>query len=262
MNTSRPGDRSRTTRLLAPLLLLPLAALGCDRPVEPETPPAEAAVDRARKAATFRVTVHNTTGALQPLTPVAVALHNPATGIFRVGAPASPELERVAESGDLGPLVAALQATNQVFDVDVAFGTVAGQPGPILPGASGSVEVQGPPGLRISLVAMLVCTNDGFTGLRGVRLPKKVGQVLTYRSDGYDAGTEQNTEAAGDLVPPCVMATTGAPGGTGADQPAIAEDEVIRHHPGIDGDTDGDDILDAQHQWTDPVTLVEIERVS
>ena len=63
-------------------------------------------------------------------------------------------------------------------------------------------------------------------------------------------------------VPPCVMATTGMEGGTGADQPGLAEDQVIRHHPGIDGDTDGDDILDGQHQWSDPVATIEIERVN
>ena len=106
-----------------------------------------------------------------------------------------------------------------------------------------------------------MCTNDGFTGLRSVRLPREVGETVTYRSDGYDAGTEQNTEARADLVPPCVMATTGSAGGTGADQPGVAEDEVIRHHPGIDADTDGDDVLDARHRWVDPVTRVEIERI-
>lgn len=262
MTTSRETSPARRPiRLAGLLLLLPLAALACDRALQAPDLSASAAADRAREAATYRVTVHNSAGALQPLTPSVVALHNPAVGLFEVGSPASMEVERIAESGDLGPMMSLLEETSQVFDHGVAFGTVDGEPGPILPGASGSVEIQGPPGLRVSLISMLVCTNDGFTGLRSVRLPRKVGETLTYSSDGYDAGTEQNTEASSDLVPPCVMATTGSPGGTGADQPGVAEDEVIRPHPGIDADTDGDDILDAQHQWTDPVARIEIERI-
>ena len=185
-------------------------------------------------------------------------IHNPAVRIFEVGSEASAELERVAESGMLDPLVSRLEGVNQVFDVGVA----TGPGGPILPGESATLHLQGPPGARVSLVSMLVCTNDGFTGLDSSRLPEHVGESVTLTGDGYDAGTEQNTEASGDLVPPCVMATTGMEGGTGADQPGLAEDQVIRHHPGIDGDTDGDDILDGQHQWSDPVATIEIERVN
>lgn len=265
MTTTTPSPRTRTGgrpgRLAVSLLALPLALLACDQPIQAPELSASAAVDRAQEAATYRVTVHNTTGALQPLSPPPVAIHNPGVSLYDVGATASVGVERIAEGGDFGPMVSALEATNQVFDVAVAFGSVNGDPGPILPGTSASVEVQGPPGLRLSLVAMLACTNDGFTGLRSVRLPRDVGETLTYGSDSYDAGTEQNTEAIDDLAPGCVMATTGSPGGTADDQPSVAEDDVIRAHPGIDADTDGDDILDAQHQWSDPSAMIEIERI-
>lgn len=257
-----PRKRPSLSPWLALLLIPAIFAVGCDDPVHPASLSAQVDANRAAKAATYRVTVHNTTEALQPLTPSVVALHNPAADVFEVGEPASAQLERIAESGMNGPLVSLLEGTNQVFDVGVAFGTVEGEPGPILPGASASVEIQGPPGLRLSLVSMLVCTNDGFTGLDAVRLPKRVGESVTHRSAGYDAGTEQNTEAAGDLVPPCVMATTGSEGGTGDDQPAIAEDEVIRHHPGIDeSQVDGDILVPETHQWSDPAATIEIERI-
>lgn len=262
---TRPGlDPRAVVPAVAAALVVALGSYGCEEPATTAAEASQGIDNRHVAAATYRITVTNTTGALQPLTPAAVALHNRAADVFEVGAPASEGVERVAESGDVPFLASALGEVNQVFDVGVAFGTVDGANGPILPGASGSVEVQGPAGngLRLSLVSMLVCTNDGFTGLDAVELPREVGGTVTYMSDGYDAGTEQNTEAETDLVPPCVGATTGGEGGTGADQPSIAEDEVIRHHPGISATTDGDDILDERHQWMDPVATIEIERIS
>lgn len=253
----------RRRRTLAPLAVLAAAgalALGaCENPTRPaDASTAALSASRAQEAATYRITVHNVAGALQPLTPSVVALHNPAVRIFQPGTAASAELERVAESGDVDPLATALSASRQVFDSGVA----PGPGGPILPDQSAILTLQGPPGVRISLVSMLVCTNDGFTGIDSARLPKRVGASASFEVQAYDAGTERNTEARGDLVPPCVMATTGTSGGTGADQPNIAEDEVIRHHPGIDDDTDGDDILTVgQHQWDDVVARVEVERI-
>lgn len=232
----------------------------CEQPTQPGDVEVAASVNRASAAATYEISVENAAGALQPLTPSVIALHTRAAEIFRVGHPASSEVERVAESGNLDPLLSALEGDGRVFDVAVAFG--AG--GPILPGETASVTLDGPPGrgLRLSLISMLVCTNDGFTGLSSVSLPSRVGESRTFMVDAYDAGTEQNTEADTDLVPPCVMATTGSAGGTGADQPSVAESDVIRHHPGIDADTDGNDILVPDtHQWGSPVAVIEIERV-
>lgn len=240
-------------RALAALLAGGIGALACDQPVQPEADLNRGAPQRGAGAATFEVTVQNTAGALQPFTPSVVALHNPAATVFEVGQPASEGVERIAESGNIDPLREALGGVKQVLDVGVAPGPA----GPIKPGQQGTVTLQGPPGLRVSLVSMLVCTNDGITGLNSVRLPERVGETVTYTADGYDAGTERNTEAASDIVPPCVAASGGT-GGSGADQPQLAEDEVIRHHPGIVGDAF---LTVAEHQWTDPVARVTIERV-
>jgi len=256
--TSWSGRTAPALLSAAVALAAGLGTLGCEEPAQPDAALDRSVAQRGVEAATYRITVTNTAEALQPLTPSVVAIHNPAARIFEVGSDASAELERVAESGMLDPLVSGLEGANQVFDVGVATGPT----GPILPGESASLHLKGPPGARVSLVSMLVCTNDGFTGLDSSRLPEHVGESVTLTGDGYDAGTEQNTEASGDLVPPCVMATTGMEGGTGADQPGIAEDETVRHHPGIDGDTEGDDILDGEHEWMDPVATIEIERVS
>ncbi len=56
---------------------------------------------------------------------------------------------------------------------------------------------------RISWAAMLICTNDGFTGVDGLRLPNRIGQTVVAHTAAYDAGSEADTEDFGDIVPPC-----------------------------------------------------------
>ena len=216
----------------------------------------------AAKADTFEVTIHNlTTG--QPLTPPVVATHRGKDRIFDVGRRATVELKEIAENGNLAPQVNALEADKQVLDV------FAGS-APIVPSSRG-----GPTGFsdhltftihadkganRISWASMLICTNDGFTGLNSVKLPKKAGDSVTVFTAGYDAGTELNTEDFADIVPPCqglVGVSSGEPG-TGVSNPALAEGGVIHHHPGIVG---GADLVPAIHGWTDPVAAVEITAV-
>jgi hypothetical protein len=90
-----------------------------------------------------------------------------------------------------------------------------------------------------------------------VRLPGKLGETTVLHTNGYDAGTEINTEDFADIVPPCPP-LSGVPSsepGTGASNPALAEGGVIHHHPGIVGVAD---LQPAVHGWTDPVAVVEI----
>jgi hypothetical protein len=103
---------------------------------------------------------------------------------------------------------------------------------------------------------MLICTNDGFTGVDGVRLPKS-GRTVTFMTAGYDAGTEINTEDFADIVPPCqgLMGVSSGEPGTGTSNPALAEGGVIMHHEGIQG---GSDLVPAVHGWRDPVARITI----
>jgi hypothetical protein len=57
------------------------------------------------------------------------------------------------------------------------------------------------PGDRLSLATMLICTNDGFTGLDRAKLP--IGGSEVFWTNGYDAGTENNTELSQDIVDAC-----------------------------------------------------------
>lgn len=113
----------------------------------------------------------------------------------------------------------------------------------------------------LSWLSMLICTNDGLTGLDGVRLPQRVGEMVVRDTAGYDNGTEINTEDFADMVPPCqfLIGVSSDDEGTGTSDPNLAEGDVIRHHPGIVG---GADLVPEVHGWTDPVARVTIERVS
>jgi len=216
---------------------------------------AAAAADEATRS--YQVTIENLSGG-QPFTPPLAATHRRPADVFTVGEPASLGVREIAENGNLMPLETALNANKHVSGVVIAIGN----PPPVLPGGSITFSIDAGPGSKyLSWVSMLICTNDGFTGVDAVRLPKKVGGVTSLYTAGYDAGSEINTEDFADIVPPC-QGLIGVPGddpGTGESNPALAENGVIVHHGGVDGDVG----LDAEvHGWTGPVALVEIERVS
>lgn len=213
--------------------------------------------------AIYEVTITNLTSG-QPLTPPVVATHRRPLEVFEVGEDASFEVKEIAENGNNGPLLSALGSDKHVYEV-LQAGTgplvPAGTPGAALFPDSVTFTISAEDGAKyLSFVAMLVCTNDGFTGVDGVRLPKKVGQsVITYTA-GYDAGTEINTEDFADIVPPCqglIGISSGEPG-AGASNPALAEGGVIMHHLGIQG---GADLVPGVHGWTDPVAKIEITRI-
>lgn len=205
----------------------------------------------------YEVTITNLTDG-QPLTPPVIATHRPSTSMFTVGEPASFELKEIAENGNLPPMVMALNNDKHVSNTVVA---VAGDPPPLLPGQSVTVSIDESLGGKfLSFASMLICTNDGFTGLDTVRLPQIVGETITFHSDAYDAGTEINTEDFADMVPPCPLLTgveSNDPG-TGMSDPSLAENGVIHHHDGIQGIADLDQAI---HDWTNPVVEVVITRI-
>jgi len=100
---------------------------------------------------------------------------------------ASFELKEIAENGNLAPRIESLSDNKRVSDV------VVGE-APLTPQSSVTLEITADRGARfLSFVSMMICTNDGFTGRAALPLPRKVGHTLTFRSLGFDAGTEINT---------------------------------------------------------------------
>jgi hypothetical protein len=71
--------------------------------------------------------------------------------------------------------------------------------------------------------------------------------VIARSTLAYEAGTEATTEDFADMIPPCqalIGVSSGEPG-TGVSDPALAQNDVIRHHPGITGR----DLVPAIHGW-------------
>lgn len=198
---------------------------------------------------TYRVTIENLTpdnggGAAQVLSPALVVAHSNKISLFHVGETASPGVADVAEDAITATGVAMLSG-----NPDVGF--VGGLGAPILPGSSGSFEFTTSGNAnRLSLVTMLVNTNDAFTGLDGVQL---TGNTNTYMAMAYDAGSEVNDQLTAHIPgPPCC-------GDVG--QNGTVENGVITHHAGILAGVG--DLDPARWGWdaNRPVARITVERV-
>jgi hypothetical protein len=211
----------------------------------------------------YRVTVANLTGG-QPFTPPAVALHSPEVEAFSVGEQASDAIQALAENGNLQPLASALQESD-------AVGALATGDAPLVPqqdpGGTGnpyftSLELEASESAtHLTFLSMLIATNDGFTGLDTVELPEEPNASETYYASAYDAGTERNTEQFSDMVPAArelIIGEGGAQTGTTESNPDLAETDVIRPHPGIQGTGD---LSPQTYDWSGPVALVQVENL-
>lgn len=217
--------------------------------------PAMATADNSIK---YEITVYNLTAG-QPFTPPVIAVHKRRADVFEVGYPASDGVAAIAENGNNDPLVAALTSDSSVIDVTVGSAPIVPANNP---GGTGfnSVETFTITTDRrnrwLSMVAMLICTNDGFTGIDSIRLPSR---STTVYAKAYETRTERNTEDFADIVPPCqgLIGESSSDGGTGQSNPALAEDGVVIPHVGIVGDND---LKRAVHDWSDPVAKIVITR--
>lgn len=195
---------------------------------------------------TYEVTVENLTpatgaGSSQPLSPPVMATHRRSMHVFQTGKYASEALAQVAEDAVNGPLVSMLESSDRVHAV--ATGSA-----PIPPGASATFEIDAAPGMHfLSLVSMLVNTNDGFTGLDAARLP--VHCEASWDVYAWDAGSEQNTELESDIPGPCC----GSPG-VGPD-----EHEPISMHPGILG---VGDLAPSLYDWNGAAARITVKRMN
>lgn len=210
-------------------------------------------------ARTYKVTITNLTSG-QPLTPPVLATHTRRAQIFAVGEDSSDGIRAIAENGNNEPLVTALASDFQIHQVIQGTAPLIpdGNPGSAPFESSDTYYINARGNARfLSVAAMLICTNDGFTGINAVRLPSRKKTVYAV---AYDARSEQNTEDFADIVPPCqgLIGVATDDGGTGTSNPALAEDGFVIPHPGISG---GNDLDPGVHNWADPVAKIVIERV-
>ena len=208
---------------------------------------------------TYEVTITNLTQG-QPITPPLLVTHAKDAGFFTVGEMASNEIQQLAENGNAVPLVEMLEDKSGIVDIVQGDAPLvpANDPGETGLSYKQTFEVSTAGNQRyLSFASMLVCTNDGFTGIDSVKLPIK---QKTIYAKAFDARTEMNTEDFADMVPPCQVAIGVSSGedGTGSTNPALAESGVIIPHPGIMG---GEDLLKDVHAWSNPVVKIDIVRI-
>ena len=128
-----------------------------------------------------------------PLAPIGYTVHQQLNPLFTLGQPASVGLQRIAEDGGPGDLVAMLPGDSGA----AAVGRGAGEPGPIVPPAGNySFEIMASPGDLLSLATMFVQSNDWFFALHNQPLFDAAGEPIrgnfTHVMHLYDAGTEAN----------------------------------------------------------------------
>ena len=208
---------------------------------------------------TYQITITNLTAG-QPFTPPVLLTHSKQTGIFVVGQSSSAEIQAIAENGNNTPLLMALGDDVHVHQVVSGMAPIlpANDPGATGFASSVTFEITAHGRAKfLSFASMLICTNDGFTGLDSTRLPTR---SKTVYSVAYDARSEINTEDFANMVPPCqgLIGVSSDDAGTGMSDPSLIEDGIIIPHVGVIG---GADLLPGVHSWTDPVAKIEIRRV-
>ncbi len=189
----------------------------------------------------YNVTVTNITAG-QVFTPLLFVSHSPAVSLFDVGQAASVELEQVAESGDTGPLAMMLEASGAAADVQPLTA-------PLPPGQSVTVMLMTAEGMElISVVGMLVPTNDAFVALNGAHAPEA---SATFRVPAYDSGTEANDENCMHIPGP-----PSACQGEGFNESREDAEGVVHIQRGIHGIMD---LTPSVYDWRNPVAEITIE---
>jgi hypothetical protein len=211
-----------------------------------------AGVAAAQPSASYEVTITNITPG-QSFTPQLVVTHPGNVILFRLGEPASEQLEILAEAGDTGPLTEALG--NAAMDVTTI-------PGLLGPGQQTSTVVTGHPGQGyISVAAMLIPTNDSFVAMNRVKLPAS-GAVMQL-VPAYDAGTEYNDQNCANIPgPQCGGAGEGhSPGPNEGDEGFVHIGNGV-HELG-DEDALGNAIIDPKtYDWRNSVARITVRRMN
>ena len=212
---------------------------------------------QSASATDFNVRIVNLSNGIH-YTPFLVAAHPAGTSLFTVGQPASANLQAMAEGGDISGLVADLQGLGATIIENPAGGLLA-------PASETNADLNtdGTSNDLLTVVAMLLPTNDAFAGLNAVAIPTEPGTYV-FDVPAYDAGTEANDELiTGGGMPGAagIPADPGGLGGTGGTGAAMADANPNVHiHRGTLGDLDAtggtSDLDSSVHRWLNPVIRV------
>jgi hypothetical protein len=215
---------------------------------------AGAAPAKLPKLTSWTVKVTNlTTG--EPFSAPLWAVHNGKVHIWQVGKQATNGAALIAEDAFAAPLAGLLFTDPDVLGTAISLPPVTDPPTSpaIPPGGSREFGIgTGGKYVRLSMMFMLVRSNDAFSGLDslwlGANPQAKHGKKVksqTVLVNAYDAGTEKNNDMAA-YIP-------GPPFGHMfvRDQEA----QLIAPHPGLSATGDL-----AAYRWTDPVARIEITK--
>ena len=190
---------------------------------------------------TYAVSITNLTRGIL-FTPILVATHQEGYRLWNLGQPASAALAIIAEGGNTGPLAAVINATPKA--------RTAVSPGALAAGQTVTVNVTSLGDLNnLSVAAMMLPTNDGFIGVTNVPLPKNK-QVLTYLSNGHDAGSEPNDELCEHIPGPQCR-------GEGV-SPDAGGEGFVHIHAGIHGIGS---LEPSEYDWRNPVARITVRQI-
>lgn len=235
----------------------------------------------AAQAVELTVSITNLTQGML-FTPRLLVAHTTSVDIFEPGTAASEGLAAVAEGGDTSVLAGALDAESADDQRNQTFG------GPLAAASTSAnytFETDDHP--YLSLVTMLIPTNDAFAGLDTWEIPTEPG-TYTVTLNAYDSGTEANDEinsgnstltgpggvalggtgVPGMATPPPTQPNLGS-GGTGVALESVGgvldgtgAEGTIHIHRNVLGDTDIDggrsDLDSTVHRWLNPVARMTI----
>ena len=192
----------------------------------------------------YSISISNLTHS-QPLSPPVAMLHGKNFSFWSVGDVASEALEIMAEGGD-GSGLLELKPKNPQHQSTT----------PLFPGESTEfiLETRREKLKYLSIVGMLINTNDAFSGINAIELPDlEEGQSSVYYTYTYDAGTEFNSELNGTIPGP-------ADGGEGFNAARDDVTSVVTLHGGIVSADDNlaDSTLSGADKFDNPTLRIVI----
>ena len=210
-------------------------------------------------AAELSIEIENLTNGIT-FTPFIIAAHSEGTHLFQSGQAANPEIQAIAEGGDISGAVTLLTSIN----ADIFENPAGGLLGPGTATAEFNLSTS-TDNTQLSIASMLLPTNDGFAGLDAWTIPTEAGTYTVYLN-AYDSGTEANDEivnGGGAPNTPGIPVAPGGDAGTGGTGVTTTETNTTVHiHRGVLGDTDptgGNSDLDSTiHRWLNPVVKVTV----
>jgi hypothetical protein len=193
----------------------------------------------------YRVTITNLTSG-QVFSPPALVMHSDDVALFELGEPALDEVATIAEAGDtlpLADLAALYPELAELVRAEV----------PIPPGATAEYRLTSSLGFDLlSVIGMLVNTNDAFFAVDAVRVPSRTGVERALTAVAYDAGSEANNESCAFIPGPA------CPSGSGNERSTEDAEGFVYVHSGIHGVSD---LASATYDWRNPVAAIRVERV-